>query len=132
MGNHAKVNVGVIDKIALQKKAVSRRRPQVVSRRSKAVVEVVDEHGDCVAFDKYQLSPYGVFLYSQYLHCEGEKINLRVSLPSLDTPMFIEGEVINATVDLDPGMGIAFRKIKPLDRKYLQDYVAKRFIENER
>lgn len=118
----------VVGQIQLKKKLFSRRRTRRAKSRRSATVELVGANGDVVGFERYQISAVGAYLFSEYLHCEGETLTLRLSLPSVETPLEVQGEVVNANVDSEPGMGVVFRKMSVRDKRVLQDYVAKRFV----
>ena len=101
------------------------------SRRKKARIYVVDRETDeAIDFDRYELSPVGAYLYSQYLFCTGEKLNIEISIPGNDTPLSVEGRVIRTDTDSNCGMGIAFNSIRAKDKRVLKSYIASRFIKN--
>lgn len=130
MGKHNFSINAVVGNGVSEEQRVSRRHATLMQSRRKPKIEVVDEMGTAVSFDNYQISTVGAFLHSPYLHCEGEKLQLRLSLPRVERPLLIEGEVVHANMDTESGMGIVFRRMSLRDKRYLQEYVTRRFINN--
>lgn len=110
----------------------SRRHQSVHIKKSNAcaTIEMIDGYGSTIPFDNYDLNAVGVYLYSDYLLCVGEKLDLKVSLPSGKTPLRITGEVVHANAGDNPGMGVAFRRLSVMDKQQLQNYVAQRFLRH--
>ena len=96
-------------------------------------IELVDEQGDSVAFDCFDLSAVGVYLHSDLLLFEGEELLLRLSLPSSRRPFSVKGKVVRADVgdsQGSPGMGVAFCDIGHDAKEQLRCYVARRFVRH--
>jgi len=96
-------------------------------------IEVVDEAGNSVPFDCFDISAVGVYLRSDLLLCEGERLTLMLTLPPRGRPVSVRGEVIRADTGDGlhaPGMGIAFREMGHDIREQLRRYVAKRFFRH--
>jgi len=109
------------------------------SRRSRRVqaeeigIEMIDERGRAIGFDSFDLSAVGVYLYSDLLMSPGERVQLRLRLPSSGGPVALEGEVVRAETEggaQNPGMGVAFRGVEPDVQEALRTYVAERFIRH--
>ncbi|MBN2341924.1 MAG: PilZ domain-containing protein [Deltaproteobacteria bacterium] len=124
-------NIAIVGKISLTKRLVSRRQPPVTPHpRPQPAVELLGEDGEPAPFERYQLSSVGAYLYSEYLHCEGETLTLRLTLPPVAEPLIVTGEVVSACTDGDAGMGIAFRNMKRKEKRLLQEYVARKFVNH--
>jgi hypothetical protein len=115
--------------------ASSRRRR--LARRSEglgdAFVEVVDEHGQTVPYDCFDLSAVGMYLHSDLLLTEGERLVLRITLPGGSRPVAVRGEVVRADIGdglRRSGMGVAFRNLSEEAREELRGYVARRFVRH--
>jgi hypothetical protein len=115
--------------------AGSRRRR--LGRRSEglgdALVEVLDEHGQAVPYDCFDLSAVGMYLHSDLLLTEGERLALRITLPGAARPVAVRGEVVRADIgdgERRPGMGVAFRSLSDEAREELRGYVARRFVRH--
>jgi len=101
-------------------------------RRQEIQIEMLDDTGLATPFDCYELNSIGVYLYSDLLFSEGETMQLKLTIPSCFKPVIIEGEVVRAEIGdsfHEPGMGVAFRDIKPEVKSALQKYVARRFLK---
>jgi hypothetical protein len=116
--------------------ALSRRRRRL-SRRSEslgeALVEVVDEHGQAIPYECFDLSAVGMYLHSDLLLTEGERLSLRISLPGCVHPLSVDGEVVRAEIGDElrrAGMGVAFRNLSEEAREILRGYVARRFVRH--
>ncbi|MFO8070569.1 MAG: PilZ domain-containing protein [Polyangia bacterium] len=86
-----------------------------------------------IPFEHFDLSPVGVYLYSDLLLCEGEKVELRLSLPCSSDPVTVDGVVVRAQVGDEqqpPGMGVVFRDTDKDALAALRRYVAGRFAGN--
>jgi hypothetical protein len=102
--------------------------------RSGAALEILEESGDSIPFDQWKLSPFGAWLHSDMLYSIGDRLMLRISLPHIGPPLRVEGEVIRTEIGetgQSPGMGIAFRNLRPADRQMLRGWVFHRFLEME-
>lgn len=116
----------------------SRREERVKTSRgnlSEVKIVVLDESGQTVPFDCFDISAVGVYLHSDLLLTEGERLKLELTLPSAIRPVHISGEVVRADTGDGyhaPGMGIAFRGIAPDVKEQLKSYVAKRFMRRSR
>jgi hypothetical protein len=115
--------------------AASRRRR--LARRSAslsdAVVEVIDEHGQAIPYDCFDLSAVGMYLHSDLLLTEGERLSLRISLPGGPHPLSVDGVVVRAEMGDElrsSGMGVAFRNLSDEAREILRGYVARRFVRH--
>ena len=115
--------------------AVSRRRR--LSRRKGAlgetVVEAMDENGQAIPYDCFDLSTVGMYLHSDLLLTEGERLSLRISLPGCRHPLSVDGEVVRADTGDElrcSGMGVAFRNLSDEARDVLRGYVARRFVRH--
>ncbi len=98
-------------------------------------IELVDEQGDAMAFDCFDLSAVGVYLHSDLLLYEGEELLLRLSLPSSRRPFSVKGKVVRADVgdgQGSAGMGVAFCDMGHDAREQLRCYVARRFVRHAR
>lgn len=98
-------------------------------------IEVLDESGQTIPFDCFDISAVGVYLHSDLLLTEGERLDLKLTLPSAVRAVSIRGEVVRADTGDGfhaPGMGIAFRGIAPEVREQLRSYVARRFVRHSR
>jgi len=117
---------------------VSRREERIRTNRgnlSEVKIVVLDESGQTVPFDCFDISAVGVYLHSDLLLTEGERLKLELTLPSAVRPVHISGEVVRADTGDGyhaPGMGIAFRGIAPDVKEQLKSYVAKRFLRRSR
>ena len=114
---------------------LSRRRR--LSRRSEAlvdaVVEVIDEHGQAIPYDCFDLSSVGIYLHSDLLLTEGERLSLRIALPGCRHPVSVDGEVVRADIGdglRRSGMGVAFRSLSDEARDVLRGYVSRRFVRH--
>jgi len=117
--------------------AVARSRRRRLSRRSEelrdALVEVLDEHGQAVPYDCFDLSAVGMYLHSDLLLTEGERLALRITLPGALRPVAVRGEVVRADIgdgERRSGMGVAFRSLSDEAREELRGYVARRFVRH--
>jgi hypothetical protein len=115
--------------------AISRRRR--LARRSEglgdAFVEVMDEHGQAVPYDCFDLSAVGMYLHSDLLLTEGERLALRITLPGGAGPVSVNGVVVRAEIGdglRRSGMGVAFRDLSEDARDELRGYVARRFVRH--
>jgi hypothetical protein len=115
--------------------AVSRRRR--LSRRSEALVdalvEVIDEHGQAIPYDCFDLSAVGIYLHSDLLLTEGERLSMRIALPGSRHPLSVDGEVVRADIGdglRRSGMGVAFRSLSDEARDVLRGYVSRRFVRH--
>lgn len=115
--------------------ASSRRRR--LARRSDglgdACVEVLDEHGQAVPYDCFDLSAVGMYLHSDLLLTEGERLALRITLPGGSRPVDVRGVVVRADIGDGlrlSGMGVAFRNLSEEAREELRGYVARRFVRH--
>jgi hypothetical protein len=89
------------------------------------------EDGNVIALSSFDLSAVGAYLYSDYLFCEGDAVELRLHIASLQRPLEIKGEVIRVETGesgLVPGMGISFRKMAKQDSDELKQFLLRRFL----
>jgi hypothetical protein len=96
-------------------------------------VELIDEAGQAVAFECFDLSAVGVYLYSDLLLSPGEIVHLRLKLPWSLGPVHVRGEVVRAEHEdgaQSPGMGVAFRDLGAEVEAELKRYVARRFFRH--
>ena len=96
-------------------------------------IEVTDDQGNSVPFDCFDISAVGIYLHSDLLLIEGEKLMLKLALPSANRPVSVCGEVVRADMGDGfhaPGMGIAFREMGADVREQLRKYVARRFFRH--
>ena len=109
------------------------------SRRSRRVradeigIELIEDNGRSIVFDCFDLSAVGVYLYSDLLMSPGERVRLRLRLPTTGGAVAVEGEVVRAETEdgvQNPGMGVAFREVDDRVREALRSYVAQRFIRH--
>jgi c-di-GMP-binding flagellar brake protein YcgR len=114
---------------------LSRRRR--LARRSEqladAAVEVVDEHGQAIPYECFDLSAVGMYLHSDLLLTEGERLLLQITLPGSSRPVSVRGEVVRADIGdglRRSGMGVAFRNLSDEARGELRKYVARRFARH--
>jgi len=117
--------------------AEARSRRRRLARRSEglgdAFVEVLDEHGQAVPYDCFDLSAVGMYLHSDLLLTEGERLALRITLPGGSRPVDVRGEVVRADIGdglRRSGMGVAFRNLSEEAREKLRGYVARRFVRH--
>lgn len=115
--------------------ASSRRRR--LSRRSgalvDAVVEVLDEGGQAIPYECFDLSSVGIYLHSELLLTEGERLSLRIALPGSRHPVSVDGVVVRADIGdglRRAGMGVAFRSLSDEARDVLRGYVSRRFVRH--
>jgi len=129
MGKQTDSNVAESLKQTVSKQ-ISRRKHRVplFNRRKKARIYILDETGEALDFEKYRLSPFGAYLYSEYLHCTGEKLQLEILLPDQPEPLLINAEVIRADMDNEAGMGVAFRDMNSSVQRRLKNYIAGNFL----
>jgi c-di-GMP-binding flagellar brake protein YcgR len=109
----------------------SRRGRRV--RADEIAIELLDDSGRAIAFDCFDLSAVGVYLYSDLLLSPGERVRLRLCLPTTGGKVAVEGEVVRAEAEegvQQPGMGVAFRELEPTVQEALRSYVAERFIRH--
>jgi hypothetical protein len=100
---------------------------------SELSVELIDEAGQAVAFECFDLSAVGVYLYSDLLLSPGEIVHLRLKLPWSLRPVHVRGEVVRAEHEdgaQSPGMGVAFRDLGADVEAELKRYVARRFFRH--
>jgi len=114
---------------------LSRRRR--LARRSEeladASVEVIDEQGQAIPFECFDLSAVGMYLHSDLLLTEGERLHLQITLPGGARPIAVRGEVVRAEIGdglRRSGMGVAFRNVSEEARGELRRYVARRFARH--
>jgi Tfp pilus assembly protein PilZ len=91
---------------------------------------MVDPADGAIPFGHFDLSAVGVYLYSDLLLSEGEKVELRLSLPCSFEPITVDGVVVRAQVgdEQQPsGMGVVFRDTDEDALAALRLYVAGRF-----
>lgn len=135
MGNPRRVS-HTVKQDAVTATGTSRRvNRRTSTRRSMedVSIELVDEQGDVMAFDCFDLSAVGVYLHSDLLLFEGEELLLRLSLPSSRRPFSVKGKVVRADVgdgQGNAGMGVAFCDIGHDAREQLRCYVARRFVRH--
>lgn len=117
--------------------AALRSRRRRLARRSEglgdAFVEVLDEHGQSVPYECFDLSAVGMYLHSDLLLTEGERLQLRITLPGGSRPVVVRGVVVRAEDGDGPrrsGMGVAFRNLSEEAREELRGYVARRFVRH--
>jgi c-di-GMP-binding flagellar brake protein YcgR len=94
---------------------------------------VVDEHGQAVPYDCFDLSAVGMYLHSDLLLTEGERLAMRITLPGGVRPVSVRGEVVRAEIGdglRRSGMGVAFRNLSDEAREELRGYVARRFMRH--
>lgn len=96
-------------------------------------IELIDEGGGAIAFECFDLSAVGVYLYSDLLFSPGEIVHLRLKLPWSIRPVHVRGEVVRAEPENEaqsPGMGVAFRDLGAEVELELKRYVARRFFRH--
>lgn len=96
-------------------------------------VELIDEAGQAIAFECFDLSAVGVYIYSDLLFSPGEIVHLRLKLPWSLRPVHVRGEVVRAEPEegaQSPGMGVAFRDLGAEVEAELKRYVARRFFRH--
>ena len=96
-------------------------------------IELIDEGGSAVAFECFDLSAVGVYIYSDLLLSPGEIVHLRLKLPWSIRPVHVRGEVVRAEPESEaqsPGMGVAFRDLGAEVEIELKRYVARRFFRH--
>ena len=70
------------------------------------------------------LSCDGLFLRSEYLDSEGERVRLNLELPGTGEPIALQGEVVRTdSSPLSSGMGIRFHDIALSARLQLANYM---------
>jgi Tfp pilus assembly protein PilZ len=113
------------------------RRGRLTESRARVgelAIEILDEAGQAIAFDAFDLSAVGVYIYSDLLLTPGEIVHLRLRLPWTPRPIHVRGEVVRAEADeggeQSPGMGVAFRDIGTDVEQALRRYVAGRFFRH--
>jgi len=103
------------------------------SQEGELSIELIDEGGQAVAFECFDLSAVGVYLYSDLLLSPGEIVHLRLKLPWSARPVHVRGEVVRAEPEdgaQSPGMGVAFRDLGADVEAELKRYVARRFFRH--
>ncbi len=110
----------------------SRRTPSSSGRHRRTPVRMeMIEDGNTIAVSCFELSAVGAYLYSDYLYCEGDFVELRLHTAFGRHPIEIVGEVIRVETGesgLMPGMGIAFKQISKQDSDELKHYLLRRFL----
>ncbi len=117
--------------------------PNGYSRRSKSPsrrvgiphiqLDIVDDEDNAMPFDCFDLSPVGVYLHSDYLLLQGDRVTIRLRLDFQHRPIEVEGEVVRVETGEDglaPGMGIAFREMGRRDSNKLKQFLFRRFLCN--
>ncbi|MBN2804308.1 MAG: PilZ domain-containing protein [Deltaproteobacteria bacterium] len=120
-------------KLIEQEKNLSRRHDKTVhsrsNRRKKARIYIYDEEIDEeIDFEKYDLSTVGAYLYSQYLFCTGDNLNLKISIPGVSEPLLINSVVVRAGTDDDCGIGVAFKDLSAKSKRILNNYITTKFL----
>lgn len=114
-----------------QRSRRSRRGRRV--RADEISLELIDDSGRAIVFDCFDLSAVGVYLYSDLLLSPGERVRMRLRLPTTGGAVAVEGEVVRAEDEegaQNPGMGVAFREVGQDVQEALRSYVAQRFIRH--
>lgn len=104
-------------------------------RRGSARIRVklfVRYHSDSVLLDGWveNLSYNGLFIRSDVLDIEGQRVKLWLTIPGQPSPVLVDGEV--ARIDAQSaqtGMGIRFLNISPLERRRLANFMIERHHE---
>ena len=76
------------------------------------------------------LSSNGLFIRTEVLGVEGQRVRLKLSLPDEPTPIFVDGEV--ARIVTEPphtGMGIRILDASRLERRRLANFMIERHHE---
>ena len=121
------------DEAAAEERRSRRGRRGRRVRADEIGIELLDDNGRAIGFDCFDLSAVGVYLYSDLLMSPGERVRLRLRLPTTGGPVALEGEVVRAQVEdgaQNPGMGVAFRDVDQNVQEALRSYVAQRFIRH--
>jgi uncharacterized protein (TIGR02266 family) len=104
-------------------------------RRGSARISVklyVRYRSDSVLLDGWvdNLSSSGLFLRTDVLDVQGQRVRLKLSLPGEATPVFVDGEVTRlVTEPPNTGMGIRILDIGPLERRRLANFMIERHHE---
>jgi hypothetical protein len=117
---------------ATRTQMTSRRMDRSFTRHRNPPVRMeLVEDGNVIALSCFDLSAVGAYLYSDYLFCEGDTVELRLHIASRLDPMTVIGEVVRVETGesgLMPGMGITFRKITEQDSDELKQFLLRRFL----
>jgi uncharacterized protein (TIGR02266 family) len=87
---------------------------------------------DTVLLDGWveNLSYNGLFLRSDVLDVEGQRVKLKLTLPGEPAPVYVDGEVARVVTKPDEtGMGIRILDISPLERRRLANFMIERHHE---
>jgi uncharacterized protein (TIGR02266 family) len=105
-------------------------------RRGSARISVklyVRYRSDSVLLDGWveNLSSSGLFLRSDVLDVEGQRVTLKLTLPGEGAPVYVDGEVARLVKDPpETGMGIRILDISPLERRRLANFMIERHHES--
>ena len=113
----------------------SRRARQTVNpgRRRYTKIELVDEFGTAIAFDRFDLTYSGVYLHSELVMYPGEEVTLKIDLVGEYLPIVLTGRVVSAetsNVGRGPGMGIIFKDLRRPEKIRLKRFFSRRFLNH--